>query len=319
MVLAVAGVIGAAIAIFFFTMKTAISVAFGSMIWIPVDANDPSIPRSLALALRATPPAAEPGPMKWVTLAPGFEVGELPVRASTIEVDRILLARVDPARYRFAVRNAPAGDKNIDIWMRDLCPVLVMNGSYYARSGLPDTPVLSAGHFLGPAKYTARQGAFVSSRRAAAIVDLAKEDWHDAFRGADDAMVSYPLLVSADGTSRTPHGSHWLANRSFLGEDHSGRIIFGTTKQAFFSLDRLADFLKRAPLDLKYALNVDGGPVACQAISLNGFKRRTCGRWEVQVENGKAKMLPTWPFSVPAMPMAVAVLRESSKPATCSW
>ena len=125
-------------------------------------------------------------------------------------------------------------------------------------------------------------------------------------------MVSYPLLLAADGTSRaTP--SDWLANRSFLGEDASHRILIGTTKGAFFSLPRLAAFLKAAPLGLTMALNLDGGPVACQAVSLNGFERRQCGQWEIQVENGRARMLPTLQFlpshalGTPPMPMALLV------------
>jgi hypothetical protein len=39
-------------------------------------------------------------------------------------------------------------------------------------------------------------------------------------------------------------------------------VIFGTTADAFFSFDRLAAFLRAAPLDIRIALNLDGGPVA---------------------------------------------------------
>jgi hypothetical protein len=50
-------------------------------------------------------------------------------------------------------------------------------------------------------------------------------------------MVSYPLLVSEDGTNRVVAGQ-WLANRSFIGEDVDGDIILGTTAERFLSLDR---------------------------------------------------------------------------------
>lgn len=42
---------------------------------------------------------------------------------------------------------------------------------------------------------------------------------------ARDAMVSRPLLVSEDGANRVA-ASDWLANRSFVGEDADGNIIF---------------------------------------------------------------------------------------------
>jgi hypothetical protein len=75
---------------------------------------------------------------------------------------------------------------------------------------------------------------------------------------------------------------------------------------AYFSLDRLAAFLRQAPLGLTLALNLDGGPVACQGVALNGFERRLYGRWEVKVENEKAQLL-TWPYGTVAMPIVLAV------------
>lgn len=75
---------------------------------------------------------------------------------------------------------------------------------------------------------------------------------------------------------------------------------------AFFSLDRLARFLLDAPLDLVIALNLDGGPVACQGISLNGYERKTYGRWEAEIDGDKVQLL-TWPYGTVAMPIVLAV------------
>jgi hypothetical protein len=168
--------------------------------------------------------------------------------------------------------------------------------------------VVIDGKLAGPSDYRASQGAFVSSAAGTALVDLAHQDWRIALRGADAAMVSYPMLIGEDGASRAPAGTGWLANRSFLAQDASGRILIGTTREAFFSLDRLADFLKRSPLQLVRAIDLDGGPVACQGISAPDFVRSQCGRWELQVDaQGYAKVLPPWPWSRPSMPMALAV------------
>ncbi|HEY2229512.1 MAG TPA: phosphodiester glycosidase family protein, partial [Xanthobacteraceae bacterium] len=145
--------------------------------------------------------------------------------------------------------------------MGQLDAALVVNGSYYSRYGEPDTPLLSDGTQLGPKDYDAKAGAFIASSSFAGIRELAQQDWKTAFQGADNAMVSFPLLVS-NGTSRVTHSSRWLANRTFVGQDATGRIIIGTTADAFFSLDRLACFLLDAPLGLTIALNLDGGPVA---------------------------------------------------------
>jgi hypothetical protein len=175
--------------------------------------------------------------------------------------------------------------------MAALGATLVMNGSYFERDGRPATPLVSAGTAAGPSAYQARHGAFVASPRSTDIRDLANEDWRSALNGADDAMVSYPLLIATGGAPRVTADWRWLANRSFVGQDHAGRIVLGTTADAFFSLERLADFLRAAPLGLTLALNLDGGPVASQGIALNGFHRRTCGRYELATQDDRLTLL----------------------------
>jgi Phosphodiester glycosidase len=273
--------------------------------WIEVGRDDPRLSPSVQRALRDAP-SASPGRLEWRKIRDGFEAGELSAIVDGGEVDRIFLARVDPAKFRFEVRNEPSGDFDLDAWMTELGAILAINGSYYSRNGTPATPVLSAGTLLGPLSYEARAGAFVASAASAGIRDLAQQSWQDAFKGARDAMVSYPLLVSENGARRVV-SSEWLANRSFVGQDTGGNIILGTTADGFFSLSRLAAFLRQAPLGLKIALNLDGGPIACQGISLDRFERRVCGKWEIQAGDARAKKLVCHPSCErPAMPIVLA-------------
>jgi Phosphodiester glycosidase len=276
----------------------------GISFWLPVSMDSQRLSPSMRLAL-ASAPTATPGPLVWQKIDVGFEVADLPAVVDGRDVDHIYLARIDPARFRFALRNRPSGDRDLDDWMKNLRPTLVVNASYFAKGGRPDTPFLTDGTLLGPKSYDARAGAFVSSAEFTGVRNLANEDWKTAFQGADNAVVSYPLLVR-DGTSGVAHSSRWLANRSFVGQDATGHIIIGTTTDAFFSLDRLAQFLIAAPLHLTMALNLDGGPVACQGIALNGYKRKTYGRYELEVEGSQAQLL-TMSYGTPAMPVVLAV------------
>ena len=264
----------------------------------------------MRLALNAAPVAA-PGAFSWHTVSDGFDVADLPAMADGQAVDHVLLARSDPARFRLEVRNASDGDKDLDQWMTQLGAALVVNGSYYAQNGKPDTPFLSNGALLGPKDYDAKAGAFVAAPGFTGVRDLAHADWEAAFQGAWNAMVSYPLLV-AGGATRVTRPSRWLANRSFVGQDPAGRVIVGTTTDAFFPLDRSASFLLDAPLGLTLALNLDGGPVASQGVSLNGFERRTYGKWEAQVEGNQVQLL-TWPYSTVAMPVVLAVFPRQAQ------
>jgi hypothetical protein len=261
----------------------------GGTVWARVAPDDLKLPGSIQLALQVGTPSAVAGSFSWREVTTAFEVTELPVLVHGKVVDRLLLTRIDPAKFRFVVRTSPAGDKTLTDWMQTLHPALVINGSYFGHDGRPDTPLISAGVHLGPRHYPASHGAFIAS--SGDLFDLRQSDWHTLFHNADDALVSYPLLVAEDGSSRVKADSRWLANRSFVAKDGAGRVIFGTTAEAFFSLDRLAIFLRATPLDIRIALNLDGGPVACQGIELNGYRRDFCGDWEMKTEGGELKLL----------------------------
>jgi hypothetical protein len=263
----------------------------GVSVWVATNPDDTGLSRSMQIALQDARPNVRAGAFTWHLLDRGLEVGELPVVAGEHEVDRILLVRVDPAHFKFVVRNHPPGDRETGDWLKQLGAAVVINGSYFSRYGTPATPIVSSGTLSGPENYDATHGAFVASASHAGIRDLAQTGWLDAFRNADDAMVSYPLLIGADGSSRSNGDERWLANRSFIAQDQDDRIILGTTVDAFFSLNRLAAFLRQAPLGLKLALNLDGGPVACQAIAWKEYRRDFCGGWETTVQDGQIKLL----------------------------
>jgi hypothetical protein len=304
--------IGAALAgvfAFFGTYGLNVILRLEPMVWVAVTADDGRISPSMQLALQARIPEAKAGPFGWQRLDAGFEVGELPVVADDTEVDRILLARVDPVHFQFQVWNGPSGARDTLDWISHLGAVLVINGSYFTPYGTPATPLLSARSLSGPRDYDGKHGAFVASPSFVGIRDLAHGDWREAFQGADHGLVSCPLLIGADGQSRSKGNALWLANRSFVGQDEHGLVILGTTKDAFFSLDRLAAFLHAAPLGLKLALNLDGGPIACQAIALKGYRRDFCGQWEMASDNGELRLLrPLLGSRRWGLPIALAVV-----------
>src|SRR5262245_3287868 len=141
------------------------------MIWVAVAPDDPRLSRSIRLALQQTPPVATAGTFAWTKRADGLESGELPAVVGDDEVDRVLLARLDPRKYRFQTRNRPSGDWDLADWMRALGATVVINGSYFDRYGAPATPFLELGVRSGPRDYRATHGAFVVSNNFAGVRD----------------------------------------------------------------------------------------------------------------------------------------------------
>lgn len=233
-----------------------------------------------------------PGPLTWSAPAPGFEVAELPILAGGAEVDKLLVARIDPARFKFEVHAAPDAARELGDWMKVTGAVLIINGSYFARDGQPATPVVSRGQPMGPKAYGTKHGAFVVGAGGPQVFDLGKRRWQEAFKGATEAMVSFPMLIGTDGKSRAQNSDPMrLANRSFIGQDANARIIVGTTKTGSFSLDRFATFLAGSGLGLTRALNLDGGPPACQAIKIGTFARTVCSNSETSSDAGQLRAL----------------------------
>jgi hypothetical protein len=142
---------------------------FGGPVWIPVSSDTFWLPTSITLAMRDPLPEVKAETPVWTEITPGFEIAELPVLADGVQVDRVMLARIDPALFRFSIRNDPTGAKRLDDWMTETSAVLIVNGSYYARDGKPSTPVVSDGRPIGPPDYEARHGAFIAADGTARV------------------------------------------------------------------------------------------------------------------------------------------------------
>ena len=287
-----------------------LDLRFGGTFGIPVSKDTFWLPDALRFGL--SDPVAEPtaGPVIWTKAREGFEVAWCDVKAGDLVIDGIALARIDPLQHRFAILQEPSGKKHLEDWMRDTGAELIVNASFYDREGKPATPVVDQGILSGPRDYQSQHGAFVIKAQQGDIWDLRANRWEGLFDHAEAGLVSYPLLVAPDGAKRTVP-SQWLANRSFIAVDNEGRIVIGTTQSAFFSLDRLASFLKAMIPDLKAALNLDGGPVASQAISVGNIARTLHGQWELRAQNGKGRLLPISVFMTAPMPIVIAVFRRT--------
>lgn len=250
-----------------------------------------SPPTWLEIAQRDPPVAVTPAQFEWRTIAAGFETGEVAATAEGTEVDRIALARIDPQQYRFQVHHSATGNKRLANWMTELGAVFLINGSYFNSDGSPSTPIIAGGMLKGPQNYEAKHGAFVASENSIDVIDLAGRDWRSALAGQQHAMISFPLLVGSTGASRITADPRKIANRSFVAKDNHGRIVLGTTRNGFFGLANFAAFLKVAPLDLSIALNLDGGPLACQGLALTGHAHQFCGTTEVVIRDGEPQVL----------------------------
>ena len=180
----------------------------GGSYWITVAPDSPRLSPSMRLALRDVPPQVEAGAFTWSEAEPGFETAKY---QCSLKAWKLIVSYL-PALTRTnfvsssgmrppAIRTSTSGEQALPK------ALLIVNGSYFDAKGLPDTPIVSEGVAAGPKDYDARGGAFVDADNSAHLVDLAGRDWKGELAGARNAMVSYPLLIDADGHTRTGPGA----------------------------------------------------------------------------------------------------------------
>lgn len=211
----------------------------------------------------------------WHLQAPGFETADVSLNMFSLGLGKIALVRINPAQWHFSVKLDAAGAHDLRRWMGETKAALVVNGSFYGQDSQPVTPVLSGGKLTAPKRYISRSAAFVAAAGRAAVVSLKGLAWQKAFAGQSDALVSFPALI-VNGKEAKIGGRGHFANRSFIAQDKAGRIVIGTTSLAPVALQDFAKILAGLKLELVTALNLDGGPLACQSVKIGALKRETC-------------------------------------------
>lgn len=240
----------------------------------------------LRIAMQPEVPMPTASALNWETRSPGLETAELELRVKDVVVDRMVLVRIDPARYRFSVHWDTTATRTAEDWQRELGAAVVVNGSYFGGDDhAPLTPLRISGKPAGPTSYQSTHGAFVADGGRVDILDLKDRDVFQTTGIFPEAMVSYPLLIDGKGENRAVESKVWLASRNFVGIDGEGRVVLGTTETGFFTLHRLGEFIKAAPLGLRTALNFDGGPLVSQVVRAGDFKRNFHGTAEISDGN----------------------------------
>lgn len=231
--------------------------------------------------------------IRWEDAQAGLEFALAPVYFRGRYVDRLVLVRADPERFRIGVHFSKEA-QSISDWQKQLGAAVVINSSFYQNDPLaPTTPILSGGRALGPKSYRSSHGAFLAEpvkkgQKRFIMRDYNREPVDLKDSGYREAVVSYPTLLDGAGRVRAVPNPQWRADRSFIATDRQGRIILGTTEGGFFSLHRLGNFLKAAEgLEIERALNLDGGPPACLCVRTKNLEYVALGRYESNDSTGR--------------------------------
>lgn len=186
---------------------------------------------------------------EWLDLDTGVQFKEIPVYANNNALsDVITVFKFNPNKFTFSFQQAnPA--LTVNEWQDKYQPLFVCNGSYFLENNQPAGLLKIAGETFGSNLTSESVGELV-------INDQGKLD---ILENADinkynNILQSYPLL------SGIKEDSGQVAPRTVVAKDNKGNILFIFTKEYYFSLYKLQNYLKNSDLNIEIALNLDGGP-----------------------------------------------------------
>jgi uncharacterized protein YigE (DUF2233 family) len=191
---------------------------------------------------------------------------ELPLTAVRVETRRFRLRSVaNPARQARTLAELAAGEK---------LPA-VTNGGYFDGKGQPDTLLISGGEKLAPASEKLPWcGVLAVDQKGRARIGTL-EDVAPPYTGIDFAVQNSPLLASGGRSvwpppkKKPPGADQRRFRRTAAALDAAGRLVL-LVCNAPVGLSEFAELLggpeREAGLEVRFALNLDGGPSSGLAV-----------------------------------------------------
>jgi uncharacterized protein YigE (DUF2233 family) len=239
----------------------------------------------LSCSLMFLPSSAEvqsPVP-PWKELAPGLSFYRWPVHSGSRAVlDVITILRLKPDQWSFKVFYSPT-PKSIQEWQSATKAPIICNGGFYQENFKPAGRILVNGVSIGPLKNSSMKGMFLAEPKKgfeqipkARLIDLKAENSEETISKYDQGIQSFPILLDPRGQVRV-NPSNFQANRTVIAQDRQGNILILITEKPFFTLYELGQYLKKMPLALIFALNLDGGNRTQLTVQIKDFTYQHTG------------------------------------------
>jgi uncharacterized protein YigE (DUF2233 family) len=223
-----------------------------------------------------------PGP-PWKELAPGLSFYRWPVKSGSQVLDTIVILHLKPEQWAFKVFYNPV-PKTLQEWQQTTGAAIVVNGGFFQENFKPAGKILVSGTSIGPFRNRSMKGMFLAEPRKgfeqnpkARLIDLKEEKIEETIAQYDHGIQSFPILLDPRGEVRV-NPSSFQANRTVIAQDRLGNILVLITEKPFFTLFELGEYLKKMPLSLTFALNLDGGNRTQLAVQVNGFTYKYTGQ-----------------------------------------
>ena len=226
---------------------------------------------------------------QWRPLGQGLAFSEVQVYFDQELVSTLAVVKIDPAVNSFRVFHHKA--QSLTSWQEEIQAPVVFNASYFNSAGKPVGLIVTDGKPLGPLGNSQMQGMFVAEPQGmspdlprATILDL--KATHLDFKKFPwkEGVQSFPLLLDYKGCIRVKESGK-KSYRTVIAADRNGNILVFNTSENYFTLYKMAQFLRASSFGIDSALNLDGGAEAQLYIKTKDFEAYSPPSWKSRLGN----------------------------------
>ncbi|GAB4419715.1 MAG: phosphodiester glycosidase family protein [Anaerolineae bacterium] len=222
-------------------------------------------------ALPTASPSPVDSPNSWIAIAPGIEVREmdLPV-ASLLARGTMVVVRLDPAAVTLRVYYTPGEAQSLAEWQERLPDArIIVNGAFFDEANRALGLLVSDGQAFGQS-FAGFGGMLQVDGAGMRVRSLVTEPYQG--ESLWQAVQAFPLLLEGGTLAAQGPGFDERSRRTWVGQDRSGRVLFGATHN-LIGLADLQAWLLAADLDVMIAFALDGGRSTGMAIRTPGYQR----------------------------------------------
>jgi exopolysaccharide biosynthesis protein len=248
----------------------------------------PNVPTQPVAPTR-TPTRSGPAPVptidnNWNTIADGVQWRIINFRDSTGSVVSMIVVRTDPARVNYKVHYTRGVVRNLRQWQTELrTPLAIVNASFFDPQNRPIGLIASNNVVIGTNIARNDAGMFQVVNGVPRIRSM----WLQPYQNTEtfqEAVQAFPILMAEGQVAPiNPDLQAVSARRTVLAQDRYGRIYIIATQYTNVKLADLALWLSVSGLELRYAVNMDGGQSTNLYLATGGQTQYTTGMNSVPV------------------------------------
>lgn len=234
--------------------------------------------------------------LEWRDIGKGLCFAEVDISKKGELIDRIAIVKIDPkfneirAFSGYDEKTEKYSDGTIEEWQRTTGAAVIINSAQYQANpwARPCALMICDGKLKGPKTNKSVRGMFLAEPKSNSLplTDILDSQFDninpEIYQQYNQGVQHWPILLNREGQIKV-HQSDWQANRTAIGKDKNGNVLFMTTEGSFFTLHNYARMLKELSnegLNIHTVMALDGGYEACMAIRTSDFNYTTYGQFE---------------------------------------